>query len=405
MNWKTIRTCLVAAAATAGLLTAASPSQAQDKKLKIYLSLSYSGNAWQSEAANIVKALAATPPYDKMVDLREVISGTDVQAQISAYESMISDKAAGIISFPVSPTGLNRTIHRGCEKGTLFFMYDATVTEPCAYNVSYITAGFGENTAQALVNALDGKGKIFLSRGVPGNSVDKRHTDGAMSVFKRYPGIEIVAEYYGMWSDQTTQSETAKALAAHPDVDGIWAQAGEDGAVKALLATGRQKLVPMTGENSNGFRLALANPEYQKRGFTGVSSGSPPATAGYAFKLMMEMLTKGRKLETHNIEYPLPWVPASDVKLCPGDKFEGGCNTFPEGKVPDSFVTEVFEPTLLPELSLVTALDGKPTPGATIQPLPAEVHAAPDTPGINCQKCSAAKDEYALTKVKATVQP
>jgi ribose transport system substrate-binding protein len=405
MNWKTIRTCLIAAAATAGLLTAASPSQAQDKKLKIYLSLSYSGNAWQSEAANIVKALAATPPYDKMVDLREVISGTDVQAQISAYESMISDKAAGIISFPVSPTGLNRTIHRGCEKGTLFFMYDATVTEPCAYNVSYITAGFGENTAQALVNALDGKGKIFLSRGVPGNSVDKRHTDGAMSVFKRYPGIEIVAEYYGMWSDQTTQSETAKALAAHPDVDGIWAQAGEDGAVKALLATGRQKLVPMTGENSNGFRLALANPEYQKRGFTGVSSGSPPATAGYAFKLMMEMLTKGRKLETHNIEYPLPWVPASDVKLCPGDKFEGGCNTFPEGKVPDSFVTEVFEPTLLPELSLVTALDGKPTPGATIQPLPAEVHAAPDTPGINCQKCSAAKDEYALTKVKATVQP
>ncbi len=406
MNWKALRTGLVAVAAAAGLLTAAaSPSHAEDKKYKIFLSLSYSGNAWQSEAANIVKALAATPPYDKMVELREVISGTDVQAQISAYESMISEGAAGIISFPVSPTGLNRTVHRGCEKGTLFFMYDATITEPCAYNVSYITAGFGENTAQALVNALGGKGKIFLSRGVPGNSVDKRHTDGAMSIFKKYPGIQIVAEYYGMWSDQTTQSETAKALAAHPDVDGIWAQAGEDGAVKALLATGREKLVPMTGENSNGFRLALANPDYQKRGFTGVSSGSPPATAGYAFKLMMEMLTKGRKLPTHNIEYPLPWVPASAVKLCPGDMFEGGCNTFPEGKVPDSFVTEVFEPKLLPELSLVTALDGKPTPGATIQPLPAEIQAAPDTPGINCQKCRAAADEYPLTKVKATVQP
>jgi ribose transport system substrate-binding protein len=405
MNWKTIRTCALAAMAAAGLMATAQPSHAQDKKLKIYLSLSYSGNAWQSEAANIVKALAATPPYDKMVELREVISGTDVQAQISAYESMVSDGAAGVISFPVSPTGLNRSIHHGCEKGTLFFMYDGTVTEPCAYNVSYITAGFGENTAQALVNALDGKGKIFLSRGVPGNSVDKRHTDGAMSVFKRYPGIQVVAEYYGMWSDQTTQSETAKALAAHPDVDGIWAQAGEDGAVKALLATGRDKLIPMTGENSNGFRLALANPDYQKRGFKGVSSGSPPATAGYAFKLMMEVLTKGRKLATHNIEYPLPWVPASGVKLCPGDKFENGCNTFPEGKVPDSFVTEVFEANLLPELSLVTALDGKPTPGATIQPLPPEVQAAPDTPGINCQKCKANADEYPLTKIKATVQP
>lgn len=401
--WKTWGGCLLAAAAAVGLL--AGPAQAQDKKIKVYLSLSYSGNAWQSEAANIVKALAATPPYDKMVELKEVISGTDVQAQISAYESMLSDHAAGIISFPVSPTGLNRTIKRGCEQGTLFFMYDATVTEPCAYNVSYITAGFGENTAQALVNALHGKGKIFLSRGVPGNSVDKRHTDGAMAIFKKYPGIQVVAEYYGMWSDQTTQSETAKALAAHPDVDGIWAQAGEDGAIKAMLATGSQKLVPVTGENSNGFRLALANPDYQKRGLVGVSSGSPPATAGYAFKLMMEMLVKGRKLETHNIEYPLPWVPADAVKLCPGDRFENGCNTFPAGKVPDSFVTEVFEPTLLPELSLVTALDGKPTPGATIQPLPPTVQAAPDTPGINCGKCSPTGDIYKLTKIKATVQP
>jgi ribose transport system substrate-binding protein len=406
MNWKKLGTCLLTAATATGLLAAAgSPASAADKKLKIYLSLSYSGNAWQSEAANIVKALAATPPYDTMVDLKEVISGTDVQAQISAYESMVSDGAAGIISFPVSPTGLNRAIHKGCEKGTLFFMYDGTVTEPCAYNVSYITAGFGENTAQALVNELGGKGKIFLSRGVPGNSVDKRHTDGAMSVFKRYPGIKVVAEYYGMWSDQTTQSETAKALVAHPDVDGIWAQAGEDGAIKALLATGQQKLIPVVGENSNGFRLALANPEYQKRGLQGVSSGSPPATAGYAFKLMMEMLTKGRKLPTHNIEYPLPWVPASGVKLCPGDRFENGCNTFPGGKVPDSFVTEVFEAKLLPELSLVTALDGKPTPGMTIQPLPAEVQAAPDTPGINCQKCNPSGDLYPLTKVKATVQP
>jgi len=389
----------------AALLACSPQAEAQTKKFKIYLSLSYSGNSWQSEAANIVKALAATPPYDQTVELTEVISGTEVQAQISAYESMISNGADGIISFPVSPTGLNRTVKRGCDKGVLFFMYDATVTEPCAYNVSYITAGFGENTAQALVNALGGKGKIFLSRGVPGNSVDKRHTDGAMAIFKKYPGIQVVAEYYGMWDDQTTQSETAKALAAHPDVDGIWAQAGEDGALKALMATGHDKLVPMTGENSNGFRLALADPAMQKRGLKGVSSGSPPATAGYAFKLMMEILTKKRTLENHNVEYPLPWVPADKVDPCKGDLFENGCNVFPAGKVPDSFVTEVFEPKLLPELSLVTALEGKPTPGATIQALPAEVKAATDEPGINCQKCTPPKDLYHLSKVEATVAP
>lgn len=406
LTWLKTKRWLLATATAVGLTAiSCAPSQAAGKKFKIYLSLSYSGNAWQSEAANIVKALAATPPYNKMVDLKEVISGTSVEAQISAYQSMISNGANGIISFPVSPTALNRTIHRGCEKGVLFFMYDGTVTEPCAYNVSYITAGFGENTAQALVNLLHGKGNIFMSRGVPGNSVDNRHYDGAMAVFKKYPGIKIVDVYYGMWDDQTTQEETAKALAAHPDVNGIWAEAGEDGAVKALLATGRQKLVPITGENSNGFRLALANPAYNKRGLTGVSSGSPPATSGYAFKLMMELLTHKRTLPTHDIQYPLPWVPADHVKICTGDRFENGCNAFPEGKVPDSFVTEVFNPTLLPELSLASALEGKPTPGATIQPLPAAVTPAPLEPGINCEHCKPPPNLYHLTKIAASVQP
>ena len=393
----------LAAMATAGALVAGTAS-AEDKKYKIYLSLSYSGNAWQSEAANIVKALAATPPYNDQVELIEVISGTDPQAQISAYESMIEDGADGIITFPISSTALNRTIKRGCEEGVLFFTYDATVTEPCAYNVSYITSGFGENSAQALVNELGGKGKIFLSRGVPGNSVDKRHTDGAMSVFNKYPDIEVVSEYYSYWDDRTTQQETAKALAAHPDVDGIWAQAGEYGAIQALLDAG-DKLVAMTGENSNGFRLALADPAMQAKGLKGVSAGSPPAQSGYAFKLMMEILTGKRELAAQNIEYPLPWVPAADVKLCDGDTFENGCNAFPTTLVPTSFVTEVLNPVLLPELSIESALNGTPVAGATIQPLPAEVVTAPNEPGINCQDCEPPADLYKLTKVEATVQP
>ena len=404
-SWKPV--AKMAALCTTAMLTIATltgAADAQDKKFKIYLSLSYSGNAWQSEAANIVKALAATPPYDQMVELTEVISGTDPQAQISAYESMIDAGADGIITFPISSTALNRVIRRGCEEGVLFFTYDATVTEPCAYNVSYITAGFGENTAQALVNELGGKGKIFLSRGVPGNSVDKRHTDGAMHVFSQYPGIEVVAEYYSYWDDRTTQQETAKALAAHPDVDGIWAQAGEYGAIQALLDAG-SKLVPITGENSNGLRLALANPEMQEKGLKGVSAGSPPAQSGYAFKLMMEILTGKRTLEPTNIQYPLPWVPADKVKLCEGDRFENGCNAFPEGKVPSSFVTEVFNPELLPELSLASALEGKPTPGATIQPLPADIVKAPNEPGINCQGCEPPADLYKLTTVEPTVSP
>ena len=60
---KWTRAAKVAALCTTAMLTVASLSGAavaQDKKFKIYLSLSYSGNSWQSEAANIVKALEYT---------------------------------------------------------------------------------------------------------------------------------------------------------------------------------------------------------------------------------------------------------------------------------------------------------------------------------------------------------
>jgi ribose transport system substrate-binding protein len=402
LNW--LKMSVAAATMVAATLSMAVHADAQDKKFKIYLSLSYSGNAWQSEAANIVKALAATPPYDKEVELTENISGTDPQGQISAYQSMIDAGADAVISFPISSTALNRTIKQGCDQGVLFFMYDATVTEPCAYNISYLSSGFGENTAQALVNLLGGKGKIFLSRGVPGNSVDQRHTDGAMSVFKKYPGIQVVSEYYSYWDDKTTQQETAKALAAHPEVDGIWAQAGEYGAIQALLDA-NHALVPMTGENSAGFRRALADPAMQAKGLKGVSAGSPPAQAGYAFKLAMEILTKKRTLAPENIEYPLPWVPADKVKICTGDTYTDGCNVFPESMVPNSFVSEVLNPVLLPEVNVQSALNGTPVAGATIQPLPADVTKASNQPGINCDNCDAPADMYKLTKIEATVQP
>ncbi|WP_424767559.1 sugar ABC transporter substrate-binding protein [Paenibacillus sp. sgz302251] len=367
---------------------------APDKKYKIYLNLSYSGNAWQNEAANIIMALAQTPPYDKMVEIKKVISGADAQKQISDLQSMIADGADGIIAMPISPTALNAVVQQGCDQGVKMFFYDGTVTNNCGYNVTYVTAGHGQNTAQYLVNLLGGEGKIFMSRGVAGNGVDLMLYEGAMSVFNKYPGIEIVSEYYSNWDDVQTKTNTMKALAAYPDVDGIWAEAGEFGAVQALKEA--NKKVPVVGENSNGFRLALANKEIE-----GVSAGAGPAYGGYSFKLMMELLTGAISEEElpHNVEYPLPWVPSDQVKVCEGDEFVDGCNAFPDSKVPTSFVTEVFNPILVPEISLDSALNGNPTPGATIQPIPKDaIKEAPNAPGINCDKCEAPADLYKVNE-------
>ena len=365
-------TPLLAAAASAVLLFSgctAAPGEggSTDGKDQVFLNLSYSGNNWQDEAANLALAIAESPDYADKYSVTKQISGTDVQKQISDLQSMIASGAKLIVSYPISPTALEQVVQEGCERGVTFVFYDSTVNAECAYNVAFITgaraddperAFFGAQTAEALAELLGGEGKIFMNRGVAGTSTDTVHYDTAKAVFDTYPGIEVVAEYYGDWDSSKSQQETAKALAAHPNVDGIWSQDGEAGVIKALEAAGKQ--IPVTGENSNYFRERLSE------GWPGVSSGSPPAQAGVAMKVGLEILENGPDSMPKNVEMPLPWVTTATAKACESSQFENGCNFFPGQD--DTFVTEVFQKDLLPESSLDAAKSG--TPVASVQPLP-----------------------------------
>lgn len=183
--------------------------------------MSYSGNIWQGAAANGIKALAETPPYDKQVEFKTVISGTDVQHQISNLRSMIAAGANAILIYPLSPTALNRVIRQACQQHVLVFTYDSTVTEPCAYNVSNITARCGANCAQWMANEMGGRGELVINHGVAGTTVTKVCDEQALHIFHNYPGIKIVGEFYGNWNDATSQEGVSKILAAHPNLDAI----------------------------------------------------------------------------------------------------------------------------------------------------------------------------------------
>jgi len=354
-----------------------------DDKFLVYNNLSYSGNAWSNSAANMMQAVADTAPYDEQVDFRKVISGADVSKQISDLQSMINAGADAIISYPLSPKALNAVVDQAAEKGTLMFFYDGTVTNEKAYNVSYVTSGFGQNTAQELVNELGGRGQILMNSGVSGTGTDTIHNAAAMSVFDRYPEIEVVSQYWSNWDAVQSKTNTLEALAAHPEVDGIWSQDGEYGVVQALQQSGHA-MIPVTGEMSNGFRNQLM--ELKDEGLTGVSSGSGPTVGAYAFKLAMAVLTGDIDKEDlpHNVEFPLPWVPAADVQVGdPADPGAGG-NTWPLDEVPAAFAAGIYYPDLVPEVNYASAIDGTPVPGATIVPVdPESIVEAPSVPEIN----------------------
>src|SRR5947208_1330019 len=208
-NWAV---CVGACVLAAGVGVAGS-AHAGDKKFKIFLSMSYIGNDWQAEAANMVKAMAAHKDFADKVDLQVQVAGPNAQRQIQQINAMVQSGAKAIVVYPISPTALNGVVKSACDKGVLVFAYDAEITEPCAYNISIDQSEAGRVTAEWLVKKLNGKGKIVILTGVPGTSVDTLRTKAAKEVFAKNPGVEVVAEAVGMWSQAVTRTELSKILA------------------------------------------------------------------------------------------------------------------------------------------------------------------------------------------------
>lgn len=71
---------LLGSAALAGALPSGDAAAAE--KYKIFLSMSYIGNDWQAEAANMVKAMAAHKSMADKVDLQIQVAGPNAQRQI-----------------------------------------------------------------------------------------------------------------------------------------------------------------------------------------------------------------------------------------------------------------------------------------------------------------------------------
>lgn len=362
--------CSAAALAACAALGSAEAAE----KHKIFLSMSYIGNDWQAEAANMVKAMAAHKSMADKVDLQVQVAGPNAQRQIQQINAMVQAGAKAIVVFPISPTALNQVVKNACDKGVLVFAYDAEITEPCAYNISIDQEEAGRVTAQWLADKLGGKGDIVVLTGVPGTSVDNLRTKAAKEVFAKYPDIKIVGEAVGMWSQAVARTELSKILATRnwDQIDGMWLQVGCYTANAMQLEAGKkpEELLPCAGEGANGGRIQMlpvgtevegAASPYAPLGAPRISYASPPYSGALALKLAVQAL-EGKEVPK-KVVLPLPVVTSETIKLCQEgtwQEMKDGCNAFLPSLVsnPGWFASIFSEET--PEIGLNAALVGQP---------------------------------------------
>ena len=375
MRWTRLPSFVVLSALLAIAQLAAQTASAADR-FKIFLSMSYIGNDWQAEAANMVKAMAGHKSMRDKVDLEVQVAGPNAQRQIQQINAMVQAGAQAIVIFPISPNALNAAVKNACDKGVLVFAYDAEITEPCAYNISIDQEEAGRVTAEWLVKKLNGKGKIVLITGVPGTSVDTLRTKAAKEVFAKNPDIKIVAESVGMWSQAVARTELSKILATHNwnDIDGLWMQVGCFTANAMQLEAGKKQteLLPCAGEGANGGRIQMLPADAKVEGgdcpycpmnAPRISYASPPYSGGLALKLAVEKL-EGKDVPKRTT-LPLPLVTNQSIKYCETgswDEMKAGCNAFPPALVPNPgwFASIFSEQT--PEIGFQGALVGQPEP-------------------------------------------
>lgn len=372
MGRKSAGAAMVAAGLASGL-TMAGAAMAQEP-YKIFLSMSYIGNDWQAEAANMVKAMAAHESMRDRVDLEIQVAGPNAQRQIQQINSMVQAGADAIVVYPISPTALNNVVRNACDQGVLIIAYDAEISEPCAYNVSIDQLEAGRVTAEWLVEQLGGEGDIVVVTGVPGTSVDQLRTQAAMEVFEQHPGINVIAEAVGMWSQAVARTELSKILATNDwgSIDGLWMQVGCYTANAMQIEAGKtiEELLPCAGEGANGGRIQMlpvgtevegANGAYAPMGAPRISYASPPYSGGLALKLAVSALD-GNEIPELTV-LPLPVVTNETIALCiegTWDEMAAGCSAFLPSLVPNpGWFASIYSPDT-PEIGLAAALVGQP---------------------------------------------
>ncbi len=285
---------------------------------RIALANGFIGNTWRIQMIKTAKAYAEQPQVAKMLKEFKVVStGDDIAAQISAVNTFIDSGYDAVVIDAQNPTAFKSVVRRAKQAGVVLVAFDNTIDTDEAINVNVDQEGLGKYWGDWLVKTLPKGGSVLEVRGVPGTSVDNDRHKGLQDTLKASGQTFETTEVVGRWDDGTAQKVAADAIAVHQRFDGMTAQGGSTGMVRAFIDAGLP-LVPAAAETENGFRkLCLADGD---KGLTCASGGTGPAQVAVAIKTALAALQG--EVVPQSIRLPLAHVEHPD--------FKAGENVFPE---------------------------------------------------------------------------
>lgn len=277
---------------------------------RIALANGFIGNTWRIQMIKTAKAYADQPEIKaKLKEFKVVSTGEDIAAQIASVNNFIDSGYDAIVIDAQNPTAFKAVVKRAKASGVILVAFDNTIDTDEAINVNVDQEGLGQYWGNWLVKTIPNGGRILEVRGVSGTSVDTDRHKGIQDMLKASGKPFETVEVIGKWDDGTAQKVSADAIAVHKHFDGMTAQGGSTGMVRAFVDA-NHPFVPAGAEAENGFRKLCATSA--DKGLKCASGGTGPAQVAVAIKTAIDALDG--KVVPQAIKLPLAHVEDPDFK-------------------------------------------------------------------------------------------
>lgn len=160
---------------------------------------------------------------DRGIELEIQDANRDMNLQINQVENMISNGCQVIILKPYDMSAC-APISTACAEANIPLVVicsDITSDYDCAVMVS--NEDIGRMKAEAIVEALDGKGNVAILNGTLSQQGWVEQADAAKELFAEYPEITVVDEQVAENNDQANAITVAENwITAGVEIDAIW---------------------------------------------------------------------------------------------------------------------------------------------------------------------------------------
>ena len=335
----------------------ATPAVPDVGPLKVGWSTIYTTPSWMTETQNEIEAeIDRLRGLGMEIDFQVFDANGDTATQIAQIQTMIDQAYDIVLLIAGSSTALDQVVAQADEAGLIVVNWDSLVTtDRLTAKVNTDQDQWGQMTAQWLVDELGGSGKILAINGPAGISVSEARWGGAKKVFDQNPDVEIVGTANIEYNEAPALTEMASLLAAHPDVNGIWHQAGAhaSASLKTLQQMGLP-LIPMTGENFNAYLKQWC--DLLDQGFTSFATAQVNYMAVISLDLAIQ--AKAGQETPAYVNVPLPRITDENVCEWASDELPDDWYAIPEVPGPEE-VDQIIADALAAEQS------GMATPAAT----------------------------------------